>query len=644
MPFGADYTPDRTIFRLWAPQAANVLLQRFCTGSDEEPGARFLGETRMNPTGNGVFQYTVPGNLKNQYYQYLITDRSGEPVWSADPWAIACGVNGQRSMVVDLASTDPSGWEDDQGPDLTGQMPVIWETHVRDFSIDPRSGVSLPRRGTYLAFTEQNTTLDGRGEIPTCLNYLRQLGITHVQLQPIFDYYTVDERFPGAMYNWGYDPENYNIPEGSYSTDPYHGSVRIRECKQMIQAIHQAGLGVVMDVVYNHTGRMNSWFQRTAPGAYYREMPDGSPANASGCGNETASDRPAFREYMIASVCYWAQEYHIDGFRFDLMAIHDVETMNLLRQRLNELPGGKRILTYGEPWSALPTRMLPGAIPASKPAIRHFDSQLGIFCDDIRNTLEGSPFAVAERGYINGNPTDEVTDRLRAAVHGWCDSSHLGYVNNPGQILNYVSCHDNYSLWDRLTIQEGDRDFDGPEPERIQRNKLAAGICLTLPGLGFFLSGEEFGRTKHGNSNSYRSSSRLNRLDWSRLETFSELTDWYRGLLGLRGELLPLSRLDAETVRRIPFLGAPDNCIGFALDSDGTWERMLVYYNPYPEAKPVELPEGTWQILCDGHRSDLWRGETRSVTETKWELPPLSVTILGRSASQAEGRNGSAKG
>lgn len=629
LSYGAEYTPERTVFRLWAPQAVRVVLQRFCTGSDEEPNARFLGEVDMEPVGDGVFQRTVPGNLKNQYYQYLITDCAGPVTWTADPWALACGVNGKRSMVVDLDATNPSGWEWDRGPEPGMKAPVIWETHVRDFSEDPRSGVSPEHRGKYLAFTEQDTTLDGKGETPTCLNYLKKLGVTHIQLQPIFDYCTVDER-SFQMYNWGYDPENYNVPEGSYSSDPYHGAVRIRECKEMIQAIHRAGLGVVMDVVYNHTYHPDSWLERTAPGLYYRYMPDGSPANASGCGNETASDRQPFRQYMLESICYWAQEYHIDGFRFDLMAIHDVETMNLIRARLDQLPGGKRILTYGEPWSALPTRMRPDAIPAGKAAVRQFHSRLGIFCDDTRNALVGSPFSICEMGYATGNPNDVLTERIKGAIHGWCDRARMGYANNAGQILQYVSCHDNYTLWDRLVLQQGERDYDHQEAIRLQRNKLVSGICLTVPGLGFFQSGEEFGRTKRGSGNSYTGPAQLNWLDWGRMERFSDLVDWYRGLLDLREKLVPLSRLRPEKVRKILFLEAPDNCIGFSMPASGQWKRLLVYYNPYEEERTVLLPAGRWQVLCDGLRSDLWKKGEKRFLKQEGTLRPLSVTVLGR--------------
>lgn len=630
LPYGADYTPERTIFRLWAPQAKEVLLERFRTGSDEESASAFLGALPMQSDRAGNWTLTIAGNLKNQYYQYSITDCAGGHTWSADPWATACGVNGTRSMVVDLPSTNPSHWSEDNYSPPTDRAPVIWETHIRDFSADPRSGVLPWNRGRYRAFTEQDTTLDHLGKAPTCLNYLKQLGITHVQLLPFFDYATVDERAPNRSYNWGYDPMNYNVPEGSYSSDPYHGSVRIRECKEMIQGIHRAGLGVIMDVVYNHTYAPDSWLQRTAPGNYYRYRADGSMADASGCGTETASERALFRSYMVESVCYWAQEYHIDGFRFDLMAIHDVETMNLIRHRLNQLPNGRHILTYGEPWAAFPPCMAQGAIPADKTALTKLNPHMGVFCDDTRNMLAGSPFRATDNSaYGTGKPTAELAQTVRAAVHGWCNKKRHGYALSPAQIVQYVSCHDNFTLWDRLTLQAGNQDFHSLDAHKIQQNKFISGIYLTLDGFAFLQSGEEFARTKSGVGNSFCSPTALNQLDWARSQRFAELVDWYKGLLSLRDELVPLRRLHAANARSVQFLNAPNNCVGFSLPSTNRWKRLLVYYNPHSKPQPVQLPRGSWQTLCDGVDSQLWLHSVQHQRGTI-QLPPLTVTILAR--------------
>lgn len=627
MSYGPDYTPSRTIFRLWAPHAASVVLQRFNRGSEAEAHSFFLGEHAMERGDDGVFAIQIPGDLKNQYYQYLVTDQDGHEVATADPWALSCGINGRRSMVVDLKATDPPGWETDHRLPPAQGAPAIYELHVGDFSGDPRSGIPERDRGRFTAFSYENTTLNGDGIHPTCLNYLKQLGITHVQLQPIADYCTIDERRTD-MYNWGYDPENYNIPEGSYSTNPWCGEVRIRECKEMIQALHRAGIRVVLDVVYNHTYRKNSWLQFTAPGEYYRYMPDGTWANASGCGTETASDRPPFRQYMLESLLYWAEEYHVDGFRFDLMAIHDVETMNLIRNRMNRLPGGEHILLYGEPWSALPTRMRPDAIPATKAVVRQMEG-VGIFCDDTRNTLVGSTFDPHAPGYVTLAHHEENIKRLKAAIRGWSDRALMGYAKSPGQILQYVSCHDNYTLWDRLCIQAGKMDFFSQDPERIQLCKLASGICLTTRGLAFFLAGEEFGRSKDGWDNTFNGPAVLNRLDWTRSANMTELVEWYRGLLALRPEIAPASLLNAPAARKIYFLKVPHGCVAFQYPLCGKWKKIAVYYQPHPTPQRVVLPVGNWQVLVDGHRSDLWQGQMKTVS-VSYTLPPKSVVIFGR--------------
>lgn len=629
MPCGSDYTPSRTIFRLWAPHARHVVVQLFSTGSNEEPDARFLGEHAMVEGGNGLFTLKLLGNLKNQYYQYLITDHEGHQVATADPWALACGINGRRSMVVDLSTTDPVGWAQDHRLAPAACAPSIWEVHVGDFSASPASGVPAAHRGKYTAFTLAGTTLNGDGIHPTCVNYLKQLGVTHVQLQPIFDYCTVDER-RGDMYNWGYDPENYNVPEGSYSSNPWHGGVRIRECKEMIQALHKAGIRVVMDVVYNHTYRKNSWLQFAAPGEYYRYAPDGTWGNASGCGTETASERHPFREYMIHSVLYWAQEYHIDGFRFDLMAIHDTETMSIIRRKLDELPDGKNILIYGEPWSAEPTLMEKGFTPVTKAAIEGL-SGIGIFCDDTRDALVGSTFDAHDPGYVTGAADEEMVEKIHAAVRGWSDRRLQGYTNSPAQILHYVSCHDNYTLWDKLTIFGEKDDFFSCAPERIQLCKLASGICMTARGLAFFQSGEEFGRSKDGNDNTFEGPAILNTLDWRRAVHMGELVEWYRGLLALRRHIAPASQLNTFSARKTRFLTVPEGCVGFqySLSINSRWRRVAVFYQPHEEALTAALPRGKWQVLADGIRSDVWQERERFVSG-RVALPGKSVVILGQ--------------
>ena len=409
--FGAHYTKKETTFTLWAPGSIAVMLQLYATGSDAEEGSRMLGCICMERQEDDVFSTVVKGDQHGVYYTYQLTYASGRETISADPWARACGVNGVRSMVVDPERTNPYGWGSDTRVGAPDMAPVVWETHVSDFTLDESSGVRPEWRGKYLGFTEKKT--GGAG-----LKHLKKLGVTHIQLQPIADFCTVDERACTA-YNWGYDIENYNVPEGSYATDPFHGEVRIRECKQMIQAIHRAGLGVVLDVVYNHTYHKDSWLDRTAPGAYYRMGRDGSYMNASGCGTETASERYPFRNYMIQSVLYWIREYHVDGIRFDLMAIHDVETMNLLREEVDKLPGGEEILLYGEPWTALPTSMDYPAVSANQQALKQMSDRIAIFSDGTKTNLAGRSFTMNDPGWASGAAKDWQDRQIQSLLCGW---------------------------------------------------------------------------------------------------------------------------------------------------------------------------------------------------------------------------------
>lgn len=348
---GATVCNDGAQFALWAPTASHVTLRLFAHGTDAEPGSGMLGEYPMHYESDGAWVQDVPSAVHGVYYDYLIEFADGFVTRSADPWARAAGANGRRSMVVDLSRTDPDGWDADRRPTTPMSSDVIWETHIGDFSNAQSSGVPAEHRGKYLAFTDLGTTLNGEGTFPTCVEYLKNLGITVVQLLPFYDYGSVDETCTGG-YNWGYDPVNYNVPEGSYSTNPYDGAVRIRECKAMVQALHAAGITVVMDVVYNHMYTTDNWFERVVPGYFCRRTDDGAFANGSGCGCDMATEHEMFRRFMVESVTYWASEYHLDGFRFDLMGLIDVETMRRIRASLDALPNGRSILMYGEPWAA----------------------------------------------------------------------------------------------------------------------------------------------------------------------------------------------------------------------------------------------------------------------------------------------------
>ena len=426
-PLGAEYDSAGTHLRLWAPTARQVSVNLYRRGD----GGICVGTLPLQRQDKGVWSVYLPGDQHGKYYDFTVTTPFGT-CSAADPYARSAGVNGLRSMILDPARTDPQGWEQDVRPVIPPSRRSVWEVSVRDFSQDPASGVHTAWRGKFLAFTQQGTTLSSDGIHPTCLNYLKRLGVSYVQLMPIFDFGSVDESRPlTRQYNWGYDPANFNVPEGSYSTDPTRGEVRVRECKQMIAALHAAGIGVVMDVVYNHMYRADNVLNRVVPLYYFRQNENGSLSNGSGCGNEFASERPMARRYLIDSVLYWAREYHIDGFRFDLMGLFDVETMNLLRAELDRLPGGRDILMYGEPWQGGGSAL--HRYEANKNNLNMLNERIGIFCDNTRDAIKGGCFDAREPGYVEGKP-GSFWD-VGAAVAAWCRSDRLP-PHGPGQIVS----------------------------------------------------------------------------------------------------------------------------------------------------------------------------------------------------------------
>ena len=623
-PLGADYSLAGTRLRLWAPtaQAVTVRLYR------RDDGGSSIGPLPLQRNGQGVWSIWLPGDQHGRYYTFDVTV-DGVTRQTGDPYARAAGVNGTRSMIVDPSRTAPSGWQRDTRPVIPPCRRTVWEVSVRDFSQDPASGVRPAWRGKFLAFTQQGTTLRGEGVHPTCLDYLKNLGVGYVQLMPIFDFGSVDESRPLLrQYNWGYDPTNYNIPEGSYSTDPHRGEVRIRECKAMIAALHAAGIGVVMDVVYNHMYRTENVLNNTVPYYFFRQNPDGSLSNGSGCGNEFASERLMARRYLIDSVLYWAQEYHIDGFRFDLMGLYDVETMNALRAALDDLPGGRDILLYGEPWQGGASQL--HRYEANKANLAMLSDRIGIFCDDTRDAIKGSCFDPRDPGYVEGRP-GSFWD-IGAAVAAWCRSDRLP-PHAPSQIVNYISAHDNYTLWDKLLLVRYSRpEFAAADPAALAQNRLAAGICLTCFGMPFLQAGEEFARTKKGEGNSYRSSPALNRLDWDRAGRYYPLVDYYRGLLGLRTAFPRLSSSDRCAPDALQFFSLEQPLVGWTLPAapgDGAqWQALCVFYNPTDCCHTVPLPSGRWKLLCDGTSSFLWRGDSPLCTGQA-QLAPCSATVFG---------------
>ncbi|PAU69620.1 pullulanase [Bifidobacterium italicum] len=537
---GAEVCESGTQFALWAPSARTVTLRLFTCGSSEQSDDMLIETVTMAKQSDGAWTANLPRNLDGVYYDYLLEFDGGVTHRSADPWARAAGINGRRSMVVDLARTDPEGWDEDERPRTPTSETMVWEAHVGSFSNNPHSGVPKEHRGKYLAFTDMDTTLDGDGEHPTCMNYLRDLGVTAVQLLPFYDYGSVDERDP-SQFNWGYDPLNYNVPEGSFSTDPYDGANRITECKRMIQSLHANGIKVIMDVVYNHMYSADNWFERTVPGYYLRRNDDGTLANGSGCGDDMQTERSMFRRFIVESVTYWAREYHLDGFRFDLMGLIDVQTMNAVRASLDRLPGGESILMYGEPWAAGPTNTLPDTELADKEGLRYLSTRIGHFCDRTRDAIKGHVFYMERKGYVNGDARANKP-LIELGADAWrAPETNEGEA---GQIIQYVSAHDDLTLWDKLTMSmfEGaerlEAIFDAePCPQTtavLEANKLAAGIIYTAAGIPFMLAGEEFGKTKHGNDNSFDSGKEVNEVDWRRAWHMGELRDYYRRLIALR--------------------------------------------------------------------------------------------------------------
>ena len=623
-PLGPDYTPGGTCLRLWAPTAEAVTVTLYHKGD----GGAVLGTEPLVRGAHGVWSVWLPGEQHGRYYTFAVTV-NGITRETGDPYARAAGVNGVRSMIVDLARTAPSGWERDVRPNIPPAQRAVWEVSVRDFSQDAASGVRPAWRGKYMAFTQQGTTLHGDGIHPTCLNYLKRLGVKYVQLMPIFDFGSVDEAKPLLrQYNWGYDPTNFNVPEGSYSTDPTRGEVRIRECREMIAALHAAGIGVVMDVVYNHTYRTENPLNNTVPYYFFRQNPDGSFSNGSGCGNEFASERPMARRYLIDSILYWAKEYHIDGFRFDLMGLYDAESINAVRTALDALPGGRDILLYGEPWQGGASQL--HRYEANKANLAMLNERVGIFCDDTRDAIKGGCFDAREPGYVEGKP-GSFWD-IGAAVAAWCRSDRLP-PHAPSQIVSYVSAHDNFTLWDKLLCVRYEKpEFTARDTVALAQNRLAAGIYLTSFGLPFMQAGEEFARTKKGVGNSYRSSPALNRLDWNRAEKYHALVDYYRGLLALRAAFPRLGSTDRHAPEALQFFALEQPLVGWMLPAvwgDGAaWSALCVFYNPTETACTVPLPAGQWKLLSNGTSSSLWRGPSRIFTGNA-PLAPYSATIFG---------------
>ncbi len=604
---GATWRADATFFRLWAPTAQHVALRLYLSGDGEDR----IGDFPMEKSQGGTWTLTREGDLHGVYYTFLATV-DGAVREAADPYGKAAGVNGKRSMVIDLSRTDPDGWERDR---YRNAFPitdaVICEVHVRDFSIQPSSRIR--NRGKYLAFTEDDTsTRDGQ---PTGTAYLRDLGITHVQLMPIYDFGSVDERCPSSRnYNWGYDPENYNLPEGSYSSDPYHGEVRVRELKAAIQALHSQGIGVIMDVVYNHVYRRDDFsYNKTVPGYFSR-----GDSNGSYCGNDTASERPMVRKFLVDSVRYWVEAYHIDGFRLDLAGLIDTVTVNAMMDAVHAIRPD--VYFYGEGWE-MPTVLTGSGLPLTVQRNAALVPGFGFFNDRIRDGIRGSTFVPSAPGYVTGG-FQGIEDLIA------CFLGRPSWAQEPGSVINYVSCHDDHTLADRIATA-----LPGiPRKELARRSRLAAAFNLLAQGVPFFLLGEEILRSKPNGrggfiSNSYRSPDRVNSLKWDSLsDPDIEVTRlYYRGLIALRKEY-PVFRLTSRAAvdRQISLFPCPgDHTMAFLLEQEGV--SLLVFFHPDPEPLVCSLPQGNWEAL-------VWEDQAGTAPLENFGssvvLPPISATVL----------------
>ncbi len=627
---GATYNTQYTVFKVWAPSSTDVKVKIYETGSDDEANAAVIATKDMTfDKETGVWTAKVSGDLKNKYYTYLLT-RGDSVIETGDIYAKGAGVNGNRSMVVDLASTNPEGWEEDKHVSVANATDAnIWEVSVRDFSISETSGVSEANRGKFLAFTETGTKVNGSEDnVSTCVDYLKQMGVKYVQIMPFFDFGSIDEsKDLTDQYNWGYDPKNYNVPEGSYSSDPFNGEVRIKECKQMIKALHDAGIGVVMDVVYNHTYSVDdSFFNLTVPNYYYRKNVDGSWSNGSGCSNDTASEHKMFSKYMVESVTYWAQEYHIDGFRFDLMGLHDVNTMNAIRESLDKLEGGEDILMYGEAWN-LDTNAISGTVLANQTNVNQLSDRIGAFNDTIRDAIKGGNFVLNEKGFVQ---TGSSKNKLKVGIEGQSKATS-GWANVPTQCINYSSCHDNYTLYDKLvaSVHPTDKVYRTRYEDCISMNKLTAAIVYTSQGVPFIHAGEEFARSKDGEENSYNTTNAQNELVWTDLYRYGDLVEYYKGLIQIRNSFSAFNDPTTDSVNNITYLTElPDDVVAYTLKNnvEGGWNNVCVIFNGSSEQEAkVTIPDGDWVILANAESAGL---RNLGTANGEVKLPKNSAMIL----------------
>ena len=622
-----------THFKLWSPKASQARVLLYKNGSE---GNAYSVLPMTFDQATGTWSASVPQQLYGEFYTFQV-EQDGK--WLAETpgvWAKAVGLNGARAAIIDFAQTNPEGWETDKGPDVNNFTDVIvYEMHHRDMSMHPNSGIE--NKGKFLALTEKGTK--SSNGLSTGIDHLKDLGITHVHILPSYDYNSVDEAHPELnQYNWGYDPLNYNAPEGSYSTNASVPEVRVKEMKEMIKALHDAGIGVIMDVVYNHTAQNDdSNFSLTSPGYYYRHREDGSYSDASGCGNETASDLQQMRDFIINSVKYWADEYHIDGFRFDLMAIHDTETMNQVGAELKKIRPD--IFVYGEGWTAGDSPLAPERRALKENVSKMTD--IAVFSDDIRDAIKGHYSNAKDRGFATGKPGQEETVKIgivAATAHPQVDytkgsNSKFPYATSPEMIVNYVSCHDDLTLTDKLRISmEGE-----PEKDMLEAAKLAQTIVVTSQGTPFMFAGEEIFRDKKGVHNSYKSPDDINAIDWNQKAKYLDQYNYYKGLIALRKAHPAFRMNNAEDIASHIVFDEIDseetpNLISYTIKDNAngdSWKDIKLIFNGANEARTVEIPQGNWKIVAtDGKINP--DGALGATLGGKMTVAPYSALILAQ--------------
>lgn len=625
---GLTYTKEFSVFKMWSPTAQQVKINFYQFGNGGKPMISY----DMKRGANGVWSFKNNGESSPMYYTYQVKQNGAWLQEKPDLYSVAVGVNGQRSMITSLDETDPEGWEDDKRPILDNYTDIIlYELHIRDMSIHETSGAK--NKGKYLALTEEGTK--SPNGLTTGLDHIKELGVTHVHLLPTFDHKSIDEtRLDEGQYNWGYDPLNYNVPEGSFSTDPYDGRTRIKEFKQMVQAFHKNGIRVILDVVYNHTGQTeDSNFNQLVPDYFYRQRADGSFSDASACGNETASERLMMRKYMIESVKHWINEYHLDGFRFDLMGIHDMETMNEISKTVRDID--PTIFVYGEGWKAgdspLPDNQL--ALKANTYQME----KVSAFSDDLRDGLKGSVFEHEQKGFVSQG--EGMRESIKFGIvastqHPQIDYDAVNYSNepwaaDPSQTISYVSCHDNHTLFDRLHISNP----EASEKELIKMHKLAETIVLTSQGVPFLHAGMEMLRTKNGEENSYNLPDEVNQIVWTRKEQYEDVFNYYKGLIALRKNHPAFRMPETEMIQNhLEFLDiSGENFLAYQIKDNAngdSWKEILVLLNGSDLNKTLVLPKGSWKLVGDGqviNENGIGRSKTGSLT-----VPAMSAFILSQ--------------